>query len=172
MKKVFKLILLAIGVFWGTITILQAKASVVKYVSQYKKVQEIIEITDFISKKGDGFTKYTIDEISKIYTSIASITNEIKSTKDLEEINKDIIKLKDMNFALKEIISKKTFIGLENFGIKVGEFNILVDNYINFVEKELLKSGDFDIKMMEAKQKVVENIKIDIEELLKTLEVN
>lgn len=172
MKKVLKILIATIVVFWGTIVILQAQASAKNFIAQHKKEPDIIETTDFISKKGGGFVNYIMSEINMICIEIEGIKAEIENPRSIDNIIQDIEKLQKKNLGLKEIVEKKPFIGLDSFIIKVTDFTTLVDSYIKFLNDELSKNDDFDINMIEQKQKAIQNIKAGIEELIKTIEVN
>ena len=167
MKKFFKIILLTIIVFWGTIVILEAKESVEKYVLKNKKEVEIVETSNFISKKGKGFVEYIIVEINTISNNIKELTGNIKSSNSTDKNYKKIQELKKLNLGLKEILEKKPFIGLDDFIANVNDFSLLVDDYIN-----LINDNKVDIKVFKERQSKIEEKKINIEELIKTIEVN
>lgn len=164
MKKILKISLLSIGVFWGTIIVFEAKESVQKYVSKHKKEIVVVETTNFISKKGKGFMDYIMKEITNMI-NIYENENINKNFKKLQE-------LKKINLGLKEIIEKKTFIGLDDFIVEVNNLSLLVDDYINSIEESLNKDKNFNVKALSEKEVSIKNTKINIEELIKTIEVN
>ena len=172
MKKIFKIVVLTIGVFWGTIIIMEAKESVEKYVSKQKKELAVIETTNFISKKGKGFIDYIMMEITTAYEYIDEITNIIKTSKNIDKNSKQLQELQKINLGLKEIIEKKAFIGLDDFIIEVNNLSLLVDDYITLIEEKLDKDKNFNFKILKLKEVSIENAKINIEELIKTIEVN
>ncbi|WP_297521927.1 hypothetical protein [uncultured Clostridium sp.] len=172
MKKILKLLLLAVAVFWGTNVILVAKSSVEEYISNHKEEAIVIETTAIISKKGGGFVEYIVKEINTISVDISTLKTEIEAQKDSSRVKMNLVEIAQLNDKLEAVKDKKEFLNLDLFRNEVTIFNTLVRDYIGLCEEYIIKNTKEKYEEASIKEKEILETKLKIEKLVETFEIN
>ncbi|MGL4760755.1 MAG: hypothetical protein ACRCWG_04780 [Sarcina sp.] len=169
MKRVFKIILLSIFVFWGTGVILEAAS---KIITKEKEILEVAETVAIVSKKSGEYIDAVIPKIIDITQRVEGVTKDIENPKNTTDIENKLNVIDEKNKKVEASNEKKEYINLGEVRVKITDFNMLVTDYIQVCNKYINAGEHIDYEILVQKKNQVLDSKQAIEELVKKIEIN